>query len=334
MIDLSYFSKKRRIDRQAHKWVMRMLDDPQHHTEKLQRWMAISPDHQAAYKRVVTEVGYASDAATLMPSLRVSAGSASSQWNWQRPTYFAAAAAVAGGVLVAVGWHFYSPSTTILPGMPSQVQRVAIADGEKEITLADGSTVLMRGATTLNVRFGSTERAIDLLSGRARFNVKHDRARPFVVYAKGGSVTAVGTIFEVSVVRDVRVHLIEGHVRIAMPPGKDEPKGRQVLLSPGEKAVFSQEQAPAPQPSVSERQSAAPRNLNTFDDVPVLVIVAEVNRRSATKIELVDETAGQQRIFAELNLDDADAVARKIATGLGLAIDRSTPGLIRLLKSH
>jgi transmembrane sensor len=65
-----------------------------------------------------------------------------------------------------------------------------------------------------------------------------------------------------------------------------------------------------------------------------LVIVAEVNRRSATKIELVDETAGQQRIFAELNLDDADAVARKIATGLGLAIDRSTPGLIRLLKSH
>ncbi|WIW89572.1 FecR domain-containing protein [Sphingobium sp. V4] len=333
MIDLSYFSKTRRIDRQAHKWVMRMLDDPQSHTEKLQRWMAISPDHQAAYKRVVTEVGYASDAATLLPSLRVSASSASSQWNWQRPTYFAAAAAVAGGVLVAVGWHFYSPSRTNLPGIASQVQTVSIADGEKEIRLADGSTVLMRGATTIHVRFGSTERAIDLLSGRARFNVKHDLARPFVVYAKGGSVTAVGTIFEVSVVRDVRVQLIEGHVRVAMPPRKDEPKGRQILLSPGEKAVFSQEQAPAPQPSVSERQSA-PRNLTTFDDVPVAVIVAEVNRRSAIKIELVDETAGQQRIFAELNLDDADAVARKIATGLGLAIDRNTPGLIRLLKSH
>ncbi|BDD66020.1 hypothetical protein Sj15T_10410 [Sphingobium sp. TA15] len=210
---------------------------------------------------------------------------------------------------------------------------MAIADGEKEIRLADGSTVLMHGATTLSIRYGSTERAVHLLSGRARFDVKHDRARPFVVYAKGGSVTAVGTVFEVSVERDVQVRLLEGRVRVAMPPKVHEAKGREVLLAPGEKAAFSPAPEPAQQPSISERQPPQ-RSLNTFDDVPVSVIVAEVNKRSSTKIELVDETAGRERIFADLNLDDADAVARRIARGLGLTIDRSTPGVIRLSKGH
>ena len=333
MSDLSYFSRARRIDRQAYKWAMRMLDDPQRHAAKLQRWMVKSPDHQAAYKRVVTEVGYASDAATLMPSLRVSASASTKQWAWRRPTYFAAATAITGGILLAVGWHFYSTGPTSLSGNPEQSRTVAIADGEKEIRLADGSTVLMHGATRLNVRFSSAERAIDLLSGHARFEVQHDRARPFVVYAMGGSVTAVGTIFEVSVEQDVRVRLLKGLVRVALPPKVHEQKGREVLLAPGEGTVFSPEPAPLPPPTVSERQPP-PRHLRSFDDVPVSVIVAEVNSRSPTKIELVDEAIGRERIFAELNLDDADAVAGRIARGLGLTIDRSTPGLIRLLKTH
>ncbi|WP_313802587.1 FecR family protein [Sphingobium sp.] len=310
-----------------------MLDDPQRHAAKLQRWMAISPDHQAAYKRIVTEVGYASDAATLMPSLRASASIESSRWTWQLPTYFAAATAIVGGLLLAVGWHFYSPDTIVSPGAPEQVQTVAIAEGEKELRLVDGSTVFMHGATTLNIRFDSAERAIDLLSGKARFDVKHDPRRPFVVYAKGGSVTAVGTLFEVSVENEVKVKLLEGRIKVAMPPKIHEPKGREVFLFTGQQTSFSPEPDPAPRPAISERQTST-RNLKTFDDVPASVIVDEVNRRSATKIELVDPAAGQQRIFAELNVDDADAAARKIAASLGLTIDRSIAGRIRLLKSH
>jgi transmembrane sensor len=310
---------------------MRMIDDPERHTAGLQRWMAISPDHQAAYMRVVTEVGHASDAATLIPSLR--AGNVPRRWTWQRPTYFAAATALAAGILLAVGWHFYAARTAIIPDPREQAQSFAITDGEKEIKLADGSTILLRGATRLNVRFQATERAIDLLSGRARFDVKHDRTRPFVVYAKGGSVTAVGTVFEVNVEQDVQVRLLEGHVRVAMPARAQETKGREVLLSPGGTTTFSADPPPALPSSVSERQPA-PRNLKMFDDVPASEIVAEVNKRSSVKIELVDEAVGRQRIFAELNLDDADAVARKIAASLGLAIDRSTTGWIRLSKTH
>ena len=80
----SYFSRPRRIKRQAYKWVMLMLDDPHGHMESLNRWMAKSPEHRATYKRVVTEVGVASDAAAML-QLRAEAETEQPAATWGSP---------------------------------------------------------------------------------------------------------------------------------------------------------------------------------------------------------------------------------------------------------
>lgn len=67
----------------------------------------------------------------------------------------------------------------------------------REVTLADGSRVVLDTATRLETAYGNTERHLNLPSGRARFDVSHGDPRPFIVDAGGLEVHATGTRFDV-----------------------------------------------------------------------------------------------------------------------------------------
>jgi transmembrane sensor len=67
----------------------------------------------------------------------------------------------------------------------------------------------------------ATETRVELVSGRADFDVKHDPARAFVVVAHGVSVVDTGTRFHVEYTNsaDVRVTVLEGSVRVERAQG-------------------------------------------------------------------------------------------------------------------
>lgn len=328
----SYFSRSRRIERQAYKWAMLMLDDPHEHMESFNRWIAKSPEHRATYKRVVTEVGVASDAAAMLPELRAEAATEQPAATWGSPFRIALVAAMALIALVGVFSYLELRNSHGSPPQLADAQVVSNQAGEKEVSLVDASKVTLFGATSIKVLFSDEARSIYLSGGRARFNVSHDPTRPFVVYVKGGKVTAVGTVFEVRVDERVEVRLLEGKVRVTMAASQSAAPSREVVLSPGETVRFAEgADAATPEPELDSMPQSQ-RQTRTFDDVPVSTIIAEVNRNSDVKIELVDPALGQEKIFAELNVRDADAVARRLAAILGLSIDRSVPGRIRLKK--
>ncbi|MEJ0037900.1 MAG: FecR domain-containing protein [Gammaproteobacteria bacterium] len=104
----------------------------------------------------------------------------------------------------------------------STLYRLSTADfrspvGEvTRLQLPDGSSVWLDSGSALDERFSEARRDVELLKGRVFFEVSHDPARPFVVKAGDGSVTAVGTAFSVS--RERRgavVSVEEGRVRVA-----------------------------------------------------------------------------------------------------------------------
>src|SRR5690606_27572020 len=69
--------------------------------------------------------------------------------------------------------------------------------------------------TRIVVDFSSATRSVFIDSGEAYFEVAHDAARPFVVHAGGGTITAVGTAFNVhSVLGRVSVAVVEGAVNV------------------------------------------------------------------------------------------------------------------------
>jgi transmembrane sensor len=81
---------------------------------------------------------------------------------------------------------------------PAQHEYVASRGERIKIDLADGSSVTLGPASRLRVEETNFAHArVVHLDGMAHFAVAHDRAHPFVVYAAGAAVQAVGTAFTV-----------------------------------------------------------------------------------------------------------------------------------------
>src|SRR6266851_9607598 len=135
--------------------------------------------------------------------------------------WFAAAAVLAA---VAVG--------AIWLQRGSELQTLATAVGQqRNVTLADGSTVTLNTNTILETDLRWHTREIYLCKGEAHFQVAHDRSRPFLVHAGDAVVRAVGTAFEVRVLTDQHVSVVvnEGRVEvqaIAPTPASPNPGAR------------------------------------------------------------------------------------------------------------
>ncbi|GEM_PF-2272001 len=107
---------------------------------------------------------------------------------------------------------------------------------QKNIWLTDSSEVLLYEGSTLSYdsAYNTTLRKL-ILNGKARFTVKKDKQRPFIVYTKNNSTTALGTVFEVTQTGDSTiVHLLEGSVRVQ---SLDHKHAEQVLLLPQQKSL-------------------------------------------------------------------------------------------------
>lgn len=93
---------------------------------------------------------------------------------------------------LVVGWSLLQP-----PGYSAEY-RTAIGE-QQDVSLPDGSSILLNTHTSLNVQFSKERRSVFLDAGEAHFEVAHDPDRPFVVATKVGVVRAVGTAFTVYV---------------------------------------------------------------------------------------------------------------------------------------
>lgn len=323
-----------RIERQAYKWLLKMLEDPGRHALALERWLAKDPERRAVYMRVAVEVGRASDSAVRIPALRTVVSPEPKRVPWGPKGRM-----IAAGGLIAVGaaaygilgtpsliWQDFNP---IQHGV-TEARTYAAAKSDRIVTLEDGSKVTLFADSGMATHFTNGERSVDLLRGEARFAVSHNPARPFVVYAGGGKVTATGTLFEVAIVHGVNVRLLSGSVEVSLPRTAKERVKKVVHLSPGEQVSYSVPSVAEPQPTAQIPAPSTTRAVESFDDVPAAQIVEKVNQRSAIKIVFADAALERREVFADLNITDADAVAQKLAALLGLIVDRSKPGRLLL----
>src|SRR6185436_10113257 len=145
-----------------------------------------------------------------------------------------AGAAAASVAAAAGGWRLWTSAPESTVTEVGEVRRIALADGTA-LTLDTDSRV--------DVRLTSSWRTVDLVRGRAHFDVAADRTRPFVVRAEGRTVTALGTAFDVAhEPGGVTVLLVEGRVAVQPAEGVDRSAAR--LMSPGERLSLRQGQLP------------------------------------------------------------------------------------------
>ncbi len=121
---------------------------------------------------------------------------------------------------------------------PVQYNTISTKRGEQiPVYLSDKTMILVDASTTIRfpVGFPGNERNVEIISGRAWFEVAKDASKPFFVNKGDKKVRVLGTHFDVSAYNDepdMKVTLVEGSVQVT--------NGRETgMLKPGQQAVLS-----------------------------------------------------------------------------------------------
>ncbi len=191
--------------------------------------------------------------------------------------------------------------------------------GERQVAvLDDGSRVSLDAATKVNVRMKEAGRQVELLEGRAKFDVAKDPQRPFTVAAGDKLIVAVGTSFSVELIDgEVRVILYEGQVDVRDRNGASAAKAapRRYRLKAGSELVETVgASAPAKisQPDLTQSLSWE-QGLINFDREPLTRAVERMNRYSPRPIRVADPRLEGVAIDGMYKAGDTEAFVDGVA---------------------
>jgi transmembrane sensor len=115
-------------------------------------------------------------------------------------------------------------------------QHTAIGE-QRNLTLPDGTRMLINTGSSLNIAFSGSERRIKLLSGEVLITTARDPSlsyRPFIVQTRHGTARALGTRFSVRVDEHrSRVAVMEGAVEML-----SDHASQGVIVKAGEQSAF------------------------------------------------------------------------------------------------
>jgi transmembrane sensor len=229
--------------------------------------------------------------------------------------------------VLLVGPHLWSGRQ---PGRAPAMTEIAGADKPRTVVLADGSRITLDRASRLGIAFTAGERRLSLRAGRARFDVAHDKARPFVVEAGGGSVVAHGTVFDVALVGDgIEVVLLRGAVEVRDGAGGAGP-ARARHLSPGQKVALSGGALAAPV-AAGPRDTQWPEPMIAFNATPLGEAVAAFNRTGGRAIRIDAAAARGLHVTGAFRRGDPEGFAATLAATFGLAVRREDPAALTLV---
>lgn len=225
-----------------------------------------------------------------------------------------------------------NPATSITTGI-----------GERRIAmLEDGSRLSLDADTEVTVRLRNDRRVLQLVHGRARFDVAHDPSRPFAVSVGDKIVVATGTSFSVERVgTQFHVVLYEGHVAIlnnragsglSFTPAPGRQMTVERTLSPGREMTGSlgaTAEALHVQTVDLQQASVWEAGQLSFDDESIGVAVARMNRYAADPLVLEGPGLSQIRVSGVFAAGDIKAFVEGLTALHPIRVDRQ-PGRIVL----
>lgn len=215
----------------------------------------------------------------------------------------------AAAVTALIGGALYYQAAEIEP----MSFETAIAE-HKYVELDDGSVITLGGDSQVLVEYDERERSIKLPRGEAYFKVARDASRPFVVTAGNRIVRALGTEFSINVgVRDIRVSVIEGRVRVAglVPDGGGNPVGQASKsvsdLEKGDVLDFNRAGSIAIVHEVDPVLTTSWVNGRlAYVGATLETVIADLNRYSRTELIIGDAEAGEMIFTGTIFSDDID----------------------------
>jgi transmembrane sensor len=229
---------------------------------------------------------------------------------WAVPTTLAACAALFA-LFVRLGFD------PVLPRSES-VAHFAASDSRRDFTLTDGSAIHLDVASEVRVRASSDRRDVELVRGRALFEVAPDKSRPFTVLAGTARVTALGTQFQVSrEAEGVRVVLTEGSVAVA---DAELPSWGETLRPGEELNVSGSAETRVKRATDVQVTTSWSRGRHIFRGTPLAQAVQEVNHYAPRKVRLGDPSIASLAVGGNFVAGDSESVVAAFAAALPVRV--------------
>lgn len=193
----------------------------------------------------------------------------------------------------------------------------------REVTLADGSRVVLAGDSAMDSRLDGDRRTVSLLEGEAFFRVAHDRARPFVVRVPGATITVTGTAFDVDVTGNtVAVAVAEGSVSVAHAAGEES-------LTPGGSLLIDRGTGTVHRRAIDPADVAAWRGGRlVVADRPLESVIDTIRRNHSGAILVTGGGLDDRRVTGVYDLTDPARALRALVGPYGGTVRAVTPWLL------
>jgi transmembrane sensor len=285
----------------AIEWFVRRragLSTPEDNAE-FEQWLAADGENAAAFEEVLRMYGHL---AGMSPSRR------------RRPRHVrrdrgrqAAAAVATLAAPLAIFLSFDNIATRM------RADHYADVGERKLVTLEDGSHVHLDSKSAIALHYSAAERRVTLLDGEAWFDVTADASRPFVVEAGDGSVTALGTAFDVALSSaGARVTVNEHRVLVASG-------GSSVIVEEGRQSVYQRHSAAQAPENVDVDAATAWRRGKLIVTKQLLRdVLSAIGRYHRGLVYCVNPSICARRVSGVFGVDDAMRSLREIEASLAL----------------
>lgn len=293
----------------AARWYARLLSGSATEQERSdwQHWLQADPLHRLAWTRMqgVSEQMAAIPGRFAGPVLRGAGQS-------RRQVLRGLALLAGAGSLGALGWR-------------SETAQHLLADyrtgvGERrEVPLADGSSLLLNTATSVNVRFDGQQRVLELLAGEMLFNAAFDSLqRPLRIDTRFGRVQTQGAQLWVrSTGAQDQVAVLQQAAQVSLGSGASR------VLHAGQSLDFGAREL-GPVLTSDETLGAWQQGSIIAIRRPLGELLAELSRYRHGVLRCSADIAGLQ-ISGVFPVDNIDLALGALETGFALRISRVTP---------
>ncbi len=297
---------------------------------KFQEWRSRSPFHNFEYEKVEKDweiLGKLSQdlhskkpcTPEVIPPQNSTYSTTKPRAKKQQPNryYWSAAACILLSVTLFAIVCFDSSPTT---------EHYVSAIGEQRlISLKDGSQITLNTASSVEISYTKVDRYIKFKYGEAYFEVAKDPSRPFIVGLGQGTVTALGTAFNIRKNRHLAtVTITEGAVIV------EESKTR-TNLEPDSKIVTISNEISFSQYGLSNIRKIS--NINAlswknkmlvFNQQPLEYVINELNRYLSTPVTGINKKTKNILISGTFDLSNLEEALLAITNNNALMFDQQT----------
>lgn len=219
--------------------------------------------------------------------------------------------------ILVIGFFVLKPAAIIAPVQQTESRTVNVPlNRVLHITLPDGSRVWLNAGSIFKYakNFNGKTREVELVEGRAFFDIKHKADHPFIVKTKNLNVTVLGTSFDVRSYKkegETRVSVVTGKVGITIPNSKDK---KAVFLLPKQELVMSSlTNRLVKQATRKTAVNGWVKNNTMFDQENLENVFKALEKEYNTKIRVENKKLLDERISIVLGNQHLDSIIQVLS---------------------